>query len=176
MFTGSVPDIAAGAVFTAMLVAACVSDLRTNRIPNRLTAAMAVAGVIFSIASAPLAAGLARGLGGFAIGLAIWLPFWLLGWLGAGDVKMFAGAGAWLGFHATLEAAVVAAIAGGVLSLFWLTRERGLRVAVTSLSASLIAPVIGRGSRMDAPRRRMPYAVALTVGLLAAAWIPGVVF
>jgi len=57
-----------------------------------------LSGIIVTVATAPrISVGLLASLGGLVVGLLIWLPSWLFKLLGAGDVKMFAAAGAWLG-------------------------------------------------------------------------------
>ena len=175
MFPGSTLGVAAGGVFTLALAVACVSDLRTRRVPNVLTVLLAAAGVAYTLAAGR---GLAHGIGGVLTGFLIWVPFWLLGWLGAGDVKLVAAAGAWLGPWATVEASVVAALVGAALSLGWMARTGRVRAAANRVLLALAAPrllggtVVSSGDR----RRLAPYALALVVGLLVAGWCPVAVF
>lgn len=174
MFAGSIFGIIAGTAFTILLVAACVSDLRTRRIPNQLVAALAVLGIAYTAGLGPFPAGLLHGLGGLVAGLFIWLPFWLLGWLGAGDVKLFAGASAWLGVWGAVQAAGLGALAGAILAVIWLGWDRGIRVAVEKSLIAMIHPRILASPSVatDDRRRLVPYGVALTVGLLVTAWFP----
>lgn len=163
----------AGVAFTAILVVAAIGDLRTRRIPNRLVAVLAVLGIVFSSAQAPVIAGVLRGSEGLLVGLGCWLPFYLLGWLGAGDVKFYAAAGAWLGPARALEGAMIGALAGAVLALIWMMKSRGVRNAVLTLGLAagtpgLLAPQEGESAR----RSTMPYGVALTIGALWAGWLP----
>jgi len=178
VFTGSPLGIGGGVVFTLLLGFACASDLRARRIPNSLVLALAVSGLAFSVASDTVAPGLARGAGGALVGLVIWIPFWLLRWLGAGDVKLFGAAGAWLGVWGTVEAAVIAAAVGGVLAVGWLVWMRGLRDAVERLMVATVHPrVLRQPVSQTADRRRLvPYAVALAAGLIVAGWCPSVFF
>ena len=111
-------------------------------------------------------------------GLALWIPFWLFRWLGAGDVKLFAAAGAWLGVWHTVEAAVLAAIAGAVLSIGWMVWRRGWRVSVETIAMATVTPrILDRppATAGDAPHR-VPYALALAIGLGIAAWFPAFLF
>src|SRR5262245_64849156 len=92
-------------------VVACVTDLRTRRIPNVLTfgaAALALAfhGIVGGLPGVQSAA-----LGWLA-GLAMFLPFFLLGGMGGGDVKLLAALGAWLGPGEAFWLAIYASIAG----------------------------------------------------------------
>jgi Flp pilus assembly protein protease CpaA len=88
-------DALALTIVTAGTGLAAVIDLRTRRIPNALTGALAVLGV--GIAAAKLGpVGLGGALLGCALGLAFMLPGHVFGATGAGDVKLFAAAGALL--------------------------------------------------------------------------------
>lgn len=173
-FAGSAFGFAAGATFTVLLVLACLSDLRTRRIPNQVVLALAVLGLAYSLGNAPIQQGLLHSAGGFVTGLLIWLPFWLLGWLGAGDVKLFAGAAAWLGAWGAVQAAGLGALVGAVMAVGWLGWERGIRVAVEKSLIAMIHPkILASPSVTTNDRRRLvPYGVALAIGLLVAAWFP----
>src|SRR5688500_15588241 len=126
-FGSSPMGTVAGVVFTALLVLGAVGDLRTRRIPNRLVVVIGVLGLIYSVFSLPIIPGGVRGFTGILVGLGIWLPFYALGWVGAGDVKLFAAAGAWLGPMGAVEGALVGAIAGAVLALGWMINSRGIK-------------------------------------------------
>lgn len=173
-FTGSTFSLLAGTAFTLFLLFACVSDLRTRRIPNKVVLLLAVTGVAYSIGSSTLQHGLVSGLGAMLIGLLFWLPFWLLGWLGAGDVKLFAGAAAWLGPWGAVQAAGFGALAGGVLALVWLGWEHGIRGALKRSFNAVVHPKILASPAIATKDRRrlLPYGVALSIGLLVAAWYP----
>jgi prepilin peptidase CpaA len=178
VFAGSTFGVLAGVVFTILLASGCLSDLRTRRIPNQLVLALAVLGLAYNCGMYDFSRGLLHGFAGATTGLAVWLPFWLLGWLGAGDVKFFAGASAWLGMSGALQAAGVAAVAGGLLTIVWLGWERGIRVAVEKSMIAMIHPkVLASPSATITDRRRLvPYGIALAVGLLAVAWFPSFLF
>ncbi|MEA4855184.1 MAG: A24 family peptidase [Solidesulfovibrio sp.] len=100
-------------------LAAAVADLRTRRIPNRITfPAMALLLAVHGAFS-----GLA-GLGDSALGLAggflIFLIPHMLKVLGAGDVKLMAVVGAGLGAGAVVTAVLFTSVAGGLQFLLWL--------------------------------------------------------
>lgn len=177
MFTGSSVHLVGGAVFTLLLIVGCISDLRSRKIPNELVIAILVSGWLFVLVSDPDGwRALGMSLAGTAVGFGIWIGFYLLGVIGAGDVKFFAAAGAWLGPEATWRAALVAAIAGGLLAVAFLIMERRLgevlrRAAVAASSGSLASvpeQTVVRGTR----HRQLPYGVALAIGALAVAWVP----
>jgi prepilin peptidase CpaA len=172
LFEGSATRLVAGSVFTLLLAIACVADIRTRRIPNRLVAVLSVAGLVFSVTTAPHPwQGFVSGIAGLGLGLALWIPFYALRWLGAGDVKLFAAAGAWLGPARTLEGAFIAAIAGGVLAIGWMVRAYGWKGFTVATSMSVAAVRSGGRAPLD-PRSRhaLPYGVALAIGSVAVAW------
>jgi prepilin peptidase CpaA len=170
MTTDSFPA-AASVVFALLLGAVCISDVRARRIPNALVLATALLGVVYSLASAPWVPGAAKAFGGLAVGLAIWLPFYALRVLGAGDVKFFAAASAWLGAGAAVEAALIAAVLGGLLSAVWIIREQAWWVTLVRGAQMRLAGV--RDQTPDAAKRsRLPYGVAMAGGLAVAAWWP----
>lgn len=174
MFAGSASGILGGAMFTLLSLYACVSDLRMRRIPNGLVLALAVLGICYSIGMGGLRAGLFTSMSGFIAGLLIWLPFWLLGWLGAGDVKFFAAAAAWLGPWGAVQAAAVGALVGAVLTVVWLGWERGIVVALQKSLIAFVHPkVLVSPSATTSDRRRLvPYGIALATGILFVAWFP----
>ena len=108
-------EVPAAAVLLVGAIA-CVFDVRTRRIPNQLTFGGAVIALAFHFWAGGFPA-LGLSLGGLAVGLAIFFPIFALGGLGAGDVKLLACMGAWLGPMAALWTAMYAAMAGGVMAL-----------------------------------------------------------
>ena len=148
---------------------AAVIDLRTRRIPNALTGALAVIGV--GIAAAKLGpVGLGGALLGCALGLAFMLPGHLFGATGAGDVKLFAAAGALLGPATTVQAFLYTAITGGVLALAIAIRRRRLQRTLGA-TARLVGQQAGAVEAIESPEadNRFAYAPAIVVGVVIAA-------
>jgi prepilin peptidase CpaA len=176
MFSGSLFHFLAGGVFSVLLVIACVTDVRWRRIPNALVLVLATLGLAYSVSMDPWLPGLGRGFGGLSLGFGIWIAFFVVGAIGAGDVKLFAAAGAWLGPGATWRAALVAAAVGGVLAVAMLTRERrarqGLEKVMVSISTRSLSGLAGDPN--TSPSRQLPYGVALACGALIVAWVPGI--
>ena len=86
----------------AISLVACVTDVRSRRIPNVLTFGAAIAALGYhSIAGGW--DGAQNAMFGWVVGTALFLPFFLLGGMGAGDVKLVAALGAWLGPHEAPE-------------------------------------------------------------------------
>ena len=177
MFSAVPNGPAWGALFTALLLAGCVTDIRSRRIPNALVLALLAGGLAFSFATRPAAVALRESTAGLLLGFAIWIVFYIGGVIGAGDVKFFTAAAAWLGPSATWRAALAAGVAGGVLAVVFLVRERRLgstlgrmMFAVSSKSATLL---VKDGDNTVTARSQLPYGIALATGALIAAWWPG---
>src|SRR6185437_1105332 len=151
-----------------------VSDVRRRRIPNRVAALLATAGIAYSVAaSASPGRALIVSIAGSLLGLTLWLPFYVVRWLGAGDVKLFAAAGAWLGPARTLEGALVGALAGGLLAVVWMLFAYGLNGTAATAALAIGNPrrIVNHTIDMES-RRAIPYGVALAIGAMAAALLP----
>ena len=182
MFQESPSGPAWGALFTALLLVGCLTDVRARRIPNALVVAIIVGGLCYSAATRPLPQGLGTGLPGGVLGFAIWIVFYLAGVMGAGDVKFFSAAGIWLGPAATWRAALIAALVGGMLAVSFLLYERRLveslrrmALAAGSRSVALIEgpPDNQSSGTTGSQRKQLPYGVAMAIGALVAGWWPG---
>jgi prepilin peptidase CpaA len=178
----SVPVPLAHATLAAIVCIAAVIDVRTMRLPNWLTVAALAAGLLFSaIAPAPDNS-FWRALGGAGAGLAVTLPLYVLRLMGAGDVKLIAGVGAFLGFPAIFGALAYVFIAGGVLAIviaIWRRSLKRLAVNVTQATQGLFytamagvrsTVVLSQGASIG----KLPYGVAICAGTLAWLFIPSV--
>jgi prepilin peptidase CpaA len=101
---------------TVVLVEAAVIDGLKLKVPNWLTFHFAVGGLAFW-AWFGGGVGLLTSLEGAVLGLALLLPLYAIGGMGAGDVKLLAGVGAWVGPMVTLGAFVASAVVGGLMAI-----------------------------------------------------------
>jgi len=161
------------AVFT--VIAACVSDVTTSRIPNALTFGAAALAVVFH-AAAPAGLGATHAVLGLIVGLAVFFPLFALGAMGAGDVKLMAALGAWVGWQPVILVALYGSVAGGVLALVVAARSRYLKQAFTNIRALGMywlvngikpLPELTLESKQS---MRLPYAVAIAAGLAVTLW------
>src|SRR5262249_33178383 len=99
-----------------VLVEAAIIDGRALRVPNWLTLHFALGGWAYAYwaGGAPV---LGWSLAGAAVGLACLMPLYSIGGMGAGDVKLMAGVGAWIGPAATFWSFLSTAMAGGVMAV-----------------------------------------------------------
>jgi prepilin peptidase CpaA len=156
--------------------AACVTDFRSRRIPNVLTfGASAAAIVFFGVANGW--AGSLWSLGGWAVGCALFLPWFLLGGMGAGDVKLLAALGAWVGPLTAVWLALYAGIAGGVFGLVVSLYGGYLGQVLTNVWGLLTFwRVMGVQPHPELTLRsgsgpRLPYAFPITAGAVVVLWL-----
>lgn len=133
------------AVTAVACVASAVIDIRTKRIPNRITfPAMVVLLALHALFSGT--SGLGESALGLAGGFVVFLIPHLFGMLGAGDVKLMAMAGAGLGSGALLTAVLFTSIAGGVQFFVWLAWLRLAGVRAASGYRLCYGPAIAAGT------------------------------
>jgi prepilin peptidase CpaA len=146
-------------VMLAALGWAVVTDLRARRISNRLTYPTAALGLAVHAATGGWG-GLTWSALGMLVGLALFLLPFFLGAMGGGDVKLMAAIGALQGPQFVLLTSVYAGLAGGVLALGYLIRQRGLAAAVRYSAGGWAG-----GIRPAAPKAgSIPYGPAIAAG------------
>lgn len=154
-------------VLGALLAAAAATDIRERRVPNLLNLTVLLGGVAASTLLPSSRVTPLEALTGIGIGLGVWLPMYLARLVGAGDVKLMAASGAWLGGAGILWASLWVALAGGVLGLVWIVGHRGVQSAAIALGHALRSPRLLQLQPTDR-RERVPYAVAIALGVFAA--------
>jgi prepilin peptidase CpaA len=164
-------------VVTITLVVAAVIDGLQLKVPNWITFPMIVSGWIYSTAFSPYAGweGLFLSLVGTAVGLAVLLPAYAVGGMGAGDVKLMAGVGAWMWGTVTLYAFAATALVGGVIAI-GMVLSRGAwgkhrdqfwsilgEIATVKDPEKLAAIAAERKPRMFL----LPYGIPIAIGTIA---------
>lgn len=157
------------AVLAAGLIVATVVDLRTRRIPNVLTGAMAGAGLALAAFGV---AGLSVGAAvlGCLVGLVLMLPGHALGATGAGDVKLMAAVGSLLGPLTVVNAVLFTAVAGGVLAVVVAIQRKRLGTTLAGTGRMIAAPAdVKQEIASGVPASRFAYGPAIAAGSLIAA-------
>jgi prepilin peptidase CpaA len=160
-------------VLVALLIVAAVIDWRTYRIPNWLTVGGMVFGLLYNAASHGLMAGLLPALGGLGIGLAMLLPLYALRVMGAGDVKLMAMVGAFLGSSEIFYVVLFTFAASGIAALAFALWHRALNRVVRNISGLMhsVAFAAMAGHRptggIAASIGKMPYGISMCVGTIA---------
>ena len=169
------------ALLASLLLTAVVADLRSRRIPNTLVVtgiglAFAAHAITMNTNTLPLAgAAWWAPLAGLAAGFALLLPLYLLRATGAGDVKLMAMVGAFVGAPTVLATALYTVLAGGLLSLVFMLGRGVAAQTLANLRFMLIdwAQRAGTGqgahlAPLQTTAARLPYAVAIALGTGAA--------
>jgi prepilin peptidase CpaA len=101
---------------TIVLIVAAVIDGFELKVPNWVTFPFIVGGWTYSVIAFGWE-GLGWSLLGTVVGLALLLPAYAIGGMGAGDVKLLAGVGAWVYGTHTAYAFAISAIVGALLAV-----------------------------------------------------------
>ena len=154
-----------------VLAVATFTDLRSRRIPNWLVLPFLAAGLAMSTFLYGWR-GLEQSFAGMGLGILIYGFFFWMGGMGAGDVKLCAAIGAWIGPSQLLIAVVAAGLAGGILVLCWAACA-GFFMDLFKGAGALMFGRLRRDGSGDADlaissplRRKIPYAPAIAIGTL----------
>ena len=163
-------------VLFALLITAAVSDRKSGRIPNWLVFGGALYAVLYN-AFFPLYPGdigILFAFGGLAVGLTAFLPAYVFRIIGAGDVKLVAMVGAFLGPWNTVGAVLSTLIAGGVLAIAFALSGGRLGRMLQNLATIFRGTVltlsttgtVGTVTTEGPSAGRMPYGVAIAAGTI----------
>ena len=156
----------------ALVAMAAVTDVRARRIPNWLTLTVALSGLGQSVTPWGVTTP-AVSIYGLLAGFAITFLLYSVGGRGAGDVKLTAGIGAWLGPTPVLIVLAAAAIVSLVVAvgrsaargrLGALLRNTGLMlISLLNVRRLGAQRVIETGRYAGSIDRPMPYTVSMLV-------------
>ena len=170
-------------IVSLILVEAAVIDGLKLRVPNWLTFHLIVGGLVYGAWSHG-ASGFCWALIGMVVGLATLLPLYAIGGMGAGDVKLMAGVGAWMGPSITVWAFVTSAVVGGLMALamvawsgqfvrHWVQFQAiGREILTVRNPEKLAATAAARKPTM----MLLPYGIPLAVGSIGYFAFAGLLF
>ena len=171
------PQLVVGCMML-VLVASCITDLNSRRIPNAFTApALAIALLLGGMQGG--AWGVLGTLGGLCVGFFMLLPLYIAGGTSAGDVKLLAVAGAYLGPTGAFFAGMFTFVAGAIFGVIWIAWHRFGATALRQLAGThtgLVAQLV-QVSIHDSQENQsaIAYAPAILAGSVAAAWYQGLI-
>ena len=163
-----------GALLVLLAVAATI-DWRTYRIPNVLTFGGMVMGLtlsMFDVGSEP-SFGLLSGIGGLLLATGALLPLYAFRVLGAGDVKLMAAVGAFVGHDEILPVLLFVLITAGLVSLAIALYHRALPLLLSNVllvARAAAHSIFTRRPASDtriAPVGRLPCASCILFGTSA---------
>jgi len=154
-----------------VLAVATFTDLRHRRIPNWLVLPFLLAGLA---ASGWLHGwrGIGQSFAGLGLGLVIYGFLFCIGGMGAGDVKLCAAIGAWIGPDQLFIALVLTGVAGGIMVLCWAAFGGFLKDLFKGTSDLVFGwkkHELASDSELllsNPLKRKMPYAPAIAIGTL----------
>jgi prepilin peptidase CpaA len=157
-----------------VLIVAAVIDGAILKVPNWLTFPFIICGWVHWTMQDGFS-GLGLSLLGTVVGMMLLLLLRNVGGMGAGDVKLLAGVGAWLGTVVTLYAFAATAIVGGVLAVLmilkggewhkhWVMAHQILHEWKTVRSPEKLAKI----ARERKPSMHLlPYGIPMAIGSIA---------
>ena len=159
---------------SVILVVAAVIDGRQLKVPNWITFPMILSGWLASGIIYGWA-GVGASLLGTAIGLGLLLPAYAIGGMGAGDVKLLAGVGAWVGISQTFWAFIVSAIIGAIIAVIMVVVSGKWRHHQRQFFSIMYEILVIRSpsklSEIAAKRKPsmtlLPYGIPIAIGTIA---------
>ncbi len=161
----------------SLLLAAAIQDLLHRRIPNTLILAGAAVGILLQGWAAG-AGGVLAAIYGLVVGLAILLPGYLMGFTGAGDAKLMAAIGTFLGPVGVLQAALISIFVGGSIAIGFALSALIHRQSISPWGryALMMRTLVITGRPLYIPPaegevmgKKFPFAVSIALG--TTAWI-----
>ncbi|WP_430229522.1 A24 family peptidase [Nitrosomonas communis] len=155
-----------------LLIAAC-HDIRQYRIPNALILLGVILGLLLNILVPQYMGGLgfSMSLAGLGVGLVILFPLYLLRAMGAGDIKLMAMIGAFVGPTSMLPITLYILLAGGILALSVVLLRGKLFRLLENLKIMLLMHFAGssntsfsRSRTLPESTGKLPYGVAIAAG------------
>ena len=165
-------------VVVAAAAIATVTDLWKFKVYNALTLPVLGAGLLYHTITGGFP-GLLASLTGIAFGFGILITFYVMGGVGAGDVKLMAAIGAWLGMPITFYVFIASAAIQAIYSVVLITIHGSVGETMTRLSIlwyrmSALSRHLREEDRIEAVvtrpdrrRRLVPFGAALAAGFVA---------
>ena len=168
---------------SAVLIEAAVIDGRRLRVPNWLTFHFALGGLVFAAWSGGREMFL-WSLAGTGVGLVSLLPLYAIGGMGAGDVKLMAGVGAWLGPVWTFWAFVSTTLVGGLIGAAMILASGNVirhwvlfqTIGYEILSIRNPAVLAERAGERKKNMTLLPYGIPIAIGSIACFGWMGLLF
>ncbi len=179
MLTLPLPPQPIPPLVVGLIILTASTDIVCRRIPNRVIAVgLLAAFVVQALVLGPVT-GMGDALGGVLTGFALLIPLYLLRATGAGDVKLLAMIGAWVGPTMILYVALASFVIGGVWSIAWtLIRGRMQQFVLNLWSIAhggwrLQQDALGASSGIKSVGT-LPYGVCIAAGTLVVLFMSAV--
>jgi prepilin peptidase CpaA len=160
-------------VVSLILIEAAAIDGRSLKVPNWLTYHFALAGLGYAVGTGGMDR-LYWSIAGAGVGLLTLLPLYAIGGMGAGDVKLMAGLGAWIGPWLVLQAFIASALVGGGMALLMMAHsgEFGKHVVMAQSIGREVLMVRNPSVLAERAAQRkpgmllLPYGIPIAIGTI----------
>ncbi|UCE60840.1 MAG: prepilin peptidase [Phycisphaerales bacterium] len=164
--------VVCGVMVPGILLASWI-DYSQKRVPNWLNLSLIITGFIVQGLYFGMT-GLATGMAGLLTGFGLLIIPWLMHGMGAGDVKLMAAIGVWLGPWLTLCSFGLGVVIGGIIAVIMILATGRLWMALANMSVILtkcsnretLFTEFGGAKTFGSTSQLLPYGVPLTVGTL----------
>ncbi len=161
------------AVLVPGTVYASIIDYRERRVPNWLNALLGGLGLLAQLSYFGLA-GLGNGVLGLLVGFGVLIVPWIMHAMGAGDVKLMAAIGAWLGPYLTVLGFGLGVLIGGAMGVVLILTSGKMAHAYSNFGIILhkcsswktAFSDYGSVKSFGATTTKLPYGIPLTIGSL----------
>jgi prepilin peptidase CpaA len=160
-------------VLLAVMLVAAVTDLQKCKIPNWITMPAMTSGLLGHTLVDGLP-GMLFSCKGLALGFALFLILYAVGGMGAGDVKLLAAVGSFIGAEGVLSAGIMAMLLGGLYTIAMMISCYGARVSLQQMVAIFKSILMAGSFGTFAPAKAQPqlrYALAIGLGTLVSQWL-----
>jgi prepilin peptidase CpaA len=159
---------------SGLLIWAAVIDGKQLRVPNWLTYPMILAGLVYGAATGGWT-GLGHSSWGMVVGLLCLLPLYSVGGMGAGDVKLMAGMGAWVGATTTWYAFCVSVVVGAIMAVIMAASRKKLNhhyqnfwmIAMEWLAVKDPRKLAAIAAERKPTMLLLPYGIPICIGSIA---------
>lgn len=179
LFAGMIENWPFWLVSIVLIVAAVIDGIKL-KVPNWITFPMIISGWLYSMVAYGMAGdgwyvGLGWSLAGTAVGLILLLPAYAVGGMGAGDVKLLAGVGAWVHCLTTFNAFCVSVVVGAIMAVVMVVARGGIKKHTTQFWMILNEFTTIRNpetlAEIAAERKPrmllLPYGIPICIGTIA---------
>ncbi|TBW34366.1 hypothetical protein E0E54_14455 [Azotobacter chroococcum] len=159
-------------IMSAFLAGAVAYDSISYRLPNYYLLLGFLLALMLQVSAAG-GDGIASAGVGLLAGFALFMPLYVVGGMAAGDIKLMAVVGSFLGSAGALWAGACSLVAGAVLGVCYLLYKKQFGKLLSRYWAMASLRTHIPTQEDDAARHRFPYAIAIFTGtLISLFWQP----
>lgn len=154
-----------------LVATAFVTDIKSMKIPNMLTLPAILCGMIYHLINTGWSGVMFSGKG-LVVGFGILLVMHWMGAVGAGDVKLFGGIGAWTGTLFTIQSLLYSILFAGLIGIVILLWRRETLVRLRKVIRVIVGLFVHKDTvmlrMMSKEQIRFPFMLAVVPGIICA--------